>query len=133
MGYNKNKFEKHNDFIDEFHSSRKAFIYYNGLHFLENSTMSHYEWYKSLGGESDEEFNGLIRGYYYKGDLVFYKADFVCDKDVELRALELVSEICETLKIRSCNVFGGLNLHTNEKLFPPDKLLGKWENGKLLR
>lgn len=66
----------------KFHQSRVAFmIIENEVIFLRNSSMSHFEWYLSLGLPSDK-FDEIIRGYYKEGRIIFYKGDFLYDDEV---------------------------------------------------
>ena len=133
MAYDKKEFEVHNDFVDKFHRERVAFLILDGkVNILRNSTMSHLEWFKSLGGTSEEEFNRITRGYFYQGDLVFYKGNFEYDEDLICQVQKYCKKVCESMELLKCKVHCGLIKVKNEQgFFPPDKFIGDYEGGNL--
>jgi len=70
---------ENNNSEQKFHVSRIAFMIINNeIIYLENSKMSHIEWYKSLGYK-EEDFNNIVRGYTKDNKIIFYKGDFLYD------------------------------------------------------
>lgn len=133
MAYNTKEFEVHNDFVDDFHKNRIAFLILNNkVNLLKNSTMSHLEWFKSLGGKSEEEFNKIVRGYFFEGDLVFYFGNFEYNEEFATKVKDVAESVCKSIDLDNCNIYLGLIKVKNERgFFPPDKLIGMLENGKL--
>lgn len=108
----------------EFHKSRIAFLVMdNEILYLENSPMSHKEWYLSLGYK-EENFNHVIRGYLKDNKLVYYKGDFMYDDEVIQKALEtedIIKKHCDKLNaITYCGVIKG---EVGEDWPPKEKLI----------
>lgn len=132
MAYDRAKFEVHNNFVDDFHKNRIAFLIYNNkVNILKNSTMSHFEWFKSLGGKDENTFNLLTRGYFFEGDLVFYKGNFEYDEAFAESIKTVCEDVCSAIGLECCKIYLGLIKIKNERgFFPPDKLLGEYKNNK---
>ena len=75
--------------------------------FLENSEMSHYEWYTSLN-LNKEDFKNIVRGYLVGSRAVFYKDNFSYDDDVIEKAKEYGKIIKQKYKIKKLRVSVGL-------------------------
>lgn len=103
----------------EFHKSRVAFmIIENKIIYLENSFMSHIEWYLSLGYKK-EEFDNVIRGYYRDGKIVFYKEDFIYDDEVIEVAKEISREIKKQVNDGKAEVYVGVKKGKVGELWEP--------------
>lgn len=64
----------------EFHKKRIAFMIINNeILFLKGSSMSHKEWFDTL--KIQDNFNNIIRGFYYNNRIIFYKGDFIYDEE----------------------------------------------------
>lgn len=115
----------------EFHAKRKALIIHNEMiDFLpDNSAMSHFEYCQTKGITRDE-FNQIIRGYYLDNNLVFYKDNFIYDKDLIEKSLCFVDSIAEMLSIDNFNIYFGLLVEENFKF---DLLYGKYEHGVIVK
>ena len=115
----------------ELHMARKAFIIYHGqLDFLpEGSAMSHYEFCKTLG-ISKEDFNQLIRGYFLKGNLVFYKDNFVYDENLIQESLKYVPDISKIINENTFNIYFG---HIPQENFKLDLFYGSYNNGEITK
>ena len=113
----------------ELHMSRKAFIIRHGqLDFLpKGSVMSHYEYCKTLG-ISKEEFNQIIRGYFMKGNLVFYKDNFVYDEDLIQEALKYIPAISQIIGENTFNIYFG---HIPQENFRLDLFYGVYKDGQV--
>lgn len=97
----------------EFHKSRVAFlIVKNKIMFLENSTMSHYDWAKSLGQKKFDmkNFDKTTRGYFFANNIYFYSGNFDVTEQVIADAKKFTHEICEKYNISNPKVFGGMNV-----------------------
>lgn len=104
----------------EFHKSRVAFmIVENKIIYLENSTMSHIEWYLSLGYKK-EEFDNVVRGYYRNGEIVFYKADFIYDDEVIEKAKKVNNDIKKYVNDKNANVYVGVKKGKVGELWEPE-------------
>lgn len=132
MAYDTKTHEIHNKFIDDFHKNRIAFLVLNGkVNLLKNSTMSHLEWFKSLGGKS-EGFNEIIRGYFFGDNLVFYKGNFEYDDKFIENVKNICKQVCDSINLKNCKIYCGLVQIKNERgFFPPDKFIGELKNGNL--
>ena len=92
----------------KFHKKRIAFMIINNeILFLENSEMSHYEWYTSLN-LNKEDFKNIVRGYIMNSRAVFYKDKFSYDDDVIKKAKEYGKIIKQKYKIKKLRVSVGL-------------------------
>ena len=113
----------------DLHKRRRAFIIRNGIvEFLpQGSDMSHYE-YCEKKGISKEEFNGLTRGYFLNGNLVFYKDNFVYDKPLIDEALTHINEIAQFLSQNTFNIYFG---HVPQEDFRLDLFYGTYGGGKV--
>lgn len=93
----------------KFHKKRIAFMIINNeILFLENSEMSHYEWYTSLNLKK-QDFKNIVRGYLIDSRAVFYKDDFICDDEVIKKAKEYGEIIKKKYKLKKLKVSAGLN------------------------
>ncbi len=97
------------DELREFHKQRIAFIIMDGnIQYIKNSEISHWEYCESRG-ISKEEFNELIRGYYYNGELIFYKNDFIYDDNVIKIAMMYLKMIMNDCELKEVKVYFGLD------------------------
>lgn len=104
----------------EFHKSRIAFMLIeNKIIYLENSSMSHFEWYISLGYKK-EQFKNIIRGYYKDGKIVFYKDDFTYDNDVIEIAKKINEEIKKYVNDRNAEVYVGVKKGKIGEIWEPE-------------
>ena len=104
----------------EFHKSRIAFMLIeNKIIYLENSSMSHLEWYLSLGYEK-EEFKNIIRGYYKEGKIVFYKDDFTYDNEVIEIAKKINDEIKKYANDKNAEVYVGVKKGKIGEIWEPE-------------
>lgn len=104
----------------EFHKSRVAFMIINSeIYFLENSDMSHKEWYLSLD-YNIEKFEDIVRGYYREGNIVFYKGDFIYDNYVVKIAKEYSSKVKEYVKDFKAKVYVGVVKGKIGEIWQPD-------------
>ena len=96
--------------VNNIHSSRVAFMIVDGkVLYLENSTMSHYEWAMSLGLDTDK-FNKLTRGYARDERIVFYKGNFEFDEKIIEDAKIYANEIARHCNMVSAEVYAGVNI-----------------------
>ena len=92
----------------EFHKSRIAFMIINQeVIFLENSPMSHIEWYTSLGLPI-EKFDNIVRGYTKDNKIIYYKGDFLYDEEVLDVAKNTSYKIMEYIGNFNLKVFAGV-------------------------
>ena len=112
-----------------FHRQRKAFVIINKeIEFIpDGSDMSHFE-YCQAKGMSKDEFNKITRGYYKDGKLVFYKDNFIYDKELIDEALLYVDELSEILKIKEFDIYFG---HIPKENFALDYYYGRYKDGKI--
>lgn len=104
----------------EFHKSRVAFMIIDSkIYFLENSNMSHKEWYLSLGYDIGK-FEDTVKGYYREGNIVFYKGDFIYDEQVIKIAKEYSSKVKEYVKDFNAKVFVGVVKGKVGEIWQPD-------------
>ncbi|MBO5477217.1 MAG: hypothetical protein J6A15_05630 [Clostridia bacterium] len=104
----------------EFHKSRVAFMIINSkIYFLENSDMSHKEWYLSLGYDI-EKFEDIVRGYYREGEIVFYKGDFIYDEHVIKLAKQYSQKIKKHVKDFNAKVYVGVIKGKVGQIWQPD-------------
>ena len=102
-----------------FHKSRVAFMIINSeILFLENSGMSHIEWYTSLNYPI-ENFDNIVRGYYKEGKIIFYKGDFIYDEDVINQANKFANKIKEYVKDNDAKVYAGIIKGEIGEMWPP--------------
>ncbi len=115
----------------EFHKQRKAFIILNDvLEFLpEGSAMSHFEYCQSKGFDK-KSFNGITRGYYLNGNLVFYKDNFIFDDNLMNEALKYLEEISSIVSSNEFEIYFG---QLPKQDFALDYHYGKYCNGTILR
>lgn len=115
----------------DFHKQRKAFIIVNSkLEFLPiNSTMSHFEYCESKG-MTKEEFNGITRGYYLDGNVVFYKDNFIYDQQVIDEGLSFLNEISSQLLVDEFSIYFG---QIPERNFELNFYYGKYCRGEILK
>ena len=91
-----------------FHKSRLAFMIIDDeIMYLENSGMSHIEWYRSLGLD-ENRFNDIVRGYYKNGRLIFYKGDFMYDDETIECAKKYARIIKEKVNDNNLEVWVGV-------------------------
>lgn len=104
----------------EFHKQRTAFIIYeNKIEFIEKSEISHFEYCQSKG-RSKDTFNTITRGFYLNGDVVFYKDNFIYDKNIineELKYLKQIADFCKADKMK---IYFGLKVDKNILIWPRD-------------
>lgn len=112
----------------EFHKSRIAFmIIENDIIFLKNSTMSHYEWLKSLGIKmKKEDFNKIVRGFYLDGKAIFYKGNFEYDDDCISIAIKYALKVKEISNLDEIEVWCGQNIGEIGSLWTPKYFVGKF-------
>ncbi len=94
-----------------FHRGRIAFLIIdNEIMFLENSSLSHYDWAKSLGKEKFDinNFNEITRGYFKENNIYFYSGNFEVTDKVIKDAKIYTPVICKTYNLTSPNVYGGM-------------------------
>lgn len=115
----------------DFHKKRRAFIIYNEkIEFLpKESVMSHYE-YCSSKGLAKDVFNQIIRGYYLDEKVVFYKDNFIFDKELITDALKYLDDISLILKVDEFLIYFGV---LTEQDFKLDFYYGKYCKGKVIR
>lgn len=115
----------------EFHKDRKAFIIIDGnLEFLpDGSDMSHFEYCKSKGLDK-EEFNKIIRGYYLKNNVVFYKDNFIYDENLINDALKYLDGISTYVEVNEFEVYFG---QLPEQGFSLDYHYGKYIDGLIIK
>ena len=90
--------------------------------FLEKSTMSHYEWYKTLNLK-DEDFKNIVRGYIIDSRAVFYKDDFIYDDDVIKKAKVYGRIIKEKYNLKKLRISVGLKKGDNGDIWSSIKKL----------
>lgn len=89
--------------------NRILFIVINDeIKFLQNSTMDHREWYLSLGGDINK-YDDVIRGYIYKGKIIFFKANLNYDKEVIDFATRMGIPIRNQIKEPTYKICCGIN------------------------
>lgn len=126
--YDTKKFENYTSeeeqmLAEDFHKKRTAFLIFdNKIRFLQNSTMSHLEWAKSIGVE-EEKFNEITRGYAMDNKIVFYKGNFDYDNLVISDAQKFANEIKLFVGYKSAKVFVGLENIGIGKVWPPKTFL----------
>ncbi len=115
----------------DFHKKRRAFIIWNQvLEFLpEGSSMSHFEFCESKGIDK-ETFNKITRGFYLNGTVVFYKDNFIYDKELIADALKYIEEISKIVKEEELDIYFG-ELPTQG--FAYDYHYGKYIKGKIIK
>ena len=115
----------------EFHKQRRAFVIINNkVEFLpKGSPISHYEYCQNKS-INKEVFNNLIRGYYLNGNLVFYKDNFVYDKELILESLKFLTQIAKTIEVQEFNVYYGMKINNG---FHFDFYYGKYQNGEITK
>ncbi len=90
-----------------FHKKRIAFLIINNeIMFLQDSTMSHYDWAKSIGQE--DNFNSITRGYFIDNNIYFYYGNFDVNDNVVSDAKKYTPIICKKFNISNPNVYGGM-------------------------
>lgn len=104
----------------DFHKSRRAFmIIGDDIHFLEDSTMSHFDWAKTLGiGEA--QFEKLVRGFFIDGRAVFYKGRFVYDDECISAAKKFGKRVKEYCNVKTLDVWCGQKVGKIGDIWPPD-------------
>ncbi len=114
----------------DFHKKRKAFIILdNKLEFLpEGSSMSHFE-YCQTKGVNKEQFNEITRGYYLNGNVVFYKDNFIYDKELIDEALSYLDEIARRIALEEFEIYFG---QLPEENFALDYHYGKYKKGQII-
>lgn len=98
---------------ENFHKGRVAFlIINNNILFLENSSLSHYDWAKSLGQDKFDikNFNNITRGYFLGNNIYFYAGNFDVNENVIKDAKNYYKIICDKYNISSPNVYAGMNI-----------------------
>lgn len=115
----------------DFHRQRQAFIIrHHELEFLPiNSPMSHFEYCKTKG-LTKEEFNKITRGYYFNGNSVFYKDNFIYDWKVIKEGLAFLDEIAFNIAVNEFEIYFG---QIPERNFALDFYYGKYRNGIIIR
>ncbi|MBE6160083.1 MAG: hypothetical protein E7157_03440 [Lactobacillales bacterium] len=99
---------ENNNSEQKFHVSRIAFMIINNeIIYLENSKMSHIEWYKSLGYK-EEDFNNIVRGYTKDNKIIFYKGDFLYDDETINTAITFAPIIKEYINNENAEVYAGV-------------------------
>ena len=97
-----------NELEKKFHTSRVAFMYINDeILYLENSSMGHIDWYKSLGYD-ENNFNNIVRGYYKNGRIIFYKGDFIYDDETIICAEKIYKDIMVKVNDMDAEVWVGV-------------------------
>ena len=92
----------------QFHKERIAFLIINdSVLFLENSGMSHKEWFESLKIDT-VDFEQVVRGYVKDNNIVFYKGDFIYDDEVIKKAYEFYKHIMEKTHLHNADVYCGV-------------------------
>lgn len=92
----------------KFHMARVAFIILNNeIKYLRNSEMSHIEWCRELG-ISEDEFNNIVRGYVYNGEIVYYYGDFKYDERVINMAVDTYEKIARDNGLVNYSVYCGV-------------------------
>ncbi len=114
---------------EEFHKSRRMFVFHKGLVFLaeKNSPLSHSGWFESIGWNSEDVMENSVRGFVsWDGDVYFYKGeDFHVDRDAEREFFELLPKLSEKLMIsRKARIYGGLQKANIGWLWNPLKKYG---------
>ena len=124
------RYETKNEARD-FHKQRRAFIILNHtLEFLpEGSAMSHFEYCESKGLDK-EAFNKITRGFYLNGSAVFYKDNFIYDKEVIEESLQHMDEISEIVGTKEFEIYFG---ELPNEGFAYDYHYGKYENGQIVK
>lgn len=103
----------------KFHISRVAFmIIEDKIIYLNNSKLSHIEWYNSLNYDLDK-FDAIVRGYYRDGKIVFYKGDFEYDEEVIENAKRYGNEIREYVENKNAEVYVGVIKGKVGEIWPP--------------
>lgn len=91
-----------------FHKNRIAFLIKDdGIKYLKDSTFSHLEWCRKLG-ISESEYENIVRGYVYMGDIVYYYGDFKYDERVIDTALATYEEIAKYAELKDYSVYCGV-------------------------
>jgi len=113
----------HSNFDKEFHTSRIAFMIINNeILYLENSEMSHKEWYISLELNLDN-FDNIIRGYVKDNKIVYYKGDFTYDEEVINITVKTMNQIKNETNNINAEVYVGVNKgNPNEEWKPIQKI-----------
>lgn len=110
-----------NDLEKKFHNSRIAFmIIDNEILYLENSSMGHIEWYRSLGYD-ENNFENVVRGYYKDGKIIFYKGDFIYDSETIEWAKKVYKDIMKKVNNMNSEVWVGVEKKEVGKEWPPIK------------
>jgi hypothetical protein len=111
-----------------FHKQRIMFVFHNGeLHIKYHTEQSHIEWFLQEGwiqDMQDEKFNDLIRGYYDKTGIYFYKGHaFSTDKDLENFVVNLKKTLQLAIKQPGLPVYCGVTPSKLGEIFKPVKFM----------
>ena len=79
----------------------------NEILYLNNSAMSHIEWYTSLNLPT-EKFDSIIRGYTKNDKIIYYKGDFEYDDEVIDVAKNTCSQIMGKIGNYDLKVYAGV-------------------------
>jgi len=121
--------------IEGFHKSRSMFCILKGEIYLapENSTLSHNEWFETLGWDAEKTIQENIRGFADDRGLFFYKGeDFHTDENTEKTFFHYLKYIQKALNLPDENqVYGGVTPTPNTG-YPPKKKYGTIKQIKTL-
>ena len=111
----------------KFHKKRIAFMIINNeIIFLENSAMSHFEWYTSLNLKK-EDFKNIVRGYIMDSRAVFYKGDFIYDDEVIEKAKEYGEIIKKKYNIKKLKISAGLKKGEKGEIWSSIMKVEEWQ------
>lgn len=81
---------------------------------------------------SKDTFNTITRGFYLNGDVVFYKDNFIYDKNVINEGLKYLKQIADFCKVDKMKIYFGLKVDKNVLIWPRDYYYGEYVNGTII-
>ena len=110
-----------------FHRSRRMFLIKDGKVVIgpEKTSMSHLEWFNSIGLDGKKTVRESVRGFVDGRGLFFYRGeDFTADNETENTLLGHLTELARELELPPhTQVYAGV-IKTAGTTYPPKKKLG---------